>query len=230
MRSDRLVRAALIASAAAALVLSACEKNQEPKGEQAPPQSPPVAAPVPAAPPSPSPTAATSPAKEPTAGAPTGTEAQKQRQPAAADAKAATVDAGAARAEQGPNSTGGLATAAAPPAEAPKATAGGEKYKIVAVPAPDKKTERAWKSKCSSCHGASAKGDTEQGKKMAIPDMTQAKWQTAHSNEELKNAILNGVNTTTGGVKQQMDPFKDDLAPDQVDALVQYVRWLGAPH
>jgi mono/diheme cytochrome c family protein len=87
----------------------------------------------------------------------------------------------------------------------------------------DKKLERAWKAKCSSCHGAAGKGDTEKGQQMKIADMTTAEFQ-AKKDDELKNAILNGVKKEKGGVKQEMDAFKGDLTPEQVDALVAYIR------
>ena len=41
----------------------------------------------------------------------------------------------------------------------------------------DPKTERLWKAKCASCHGADGKAQTEQGKKMAMHDITTAEWQ-----------------------------------------------------
>jgi mono/diheme cytochrome c family protein len=86
-----------------------------------------------------------------------------------------------------------------------------------------KKVERAWKAKCSSCHGAAGKGDTEKGQQMKIADMTSADFQ-AKKDDELKNAILNGVKKEKGGVKQEMDAFKGDLTPEQVDAVVAYIR------
>lgn len=86
-----------------------------------------------------------------------------------------------------------------------------------------KKVERAWKAKCSSCHGAAGKGDTEKGQQMKIADMTSAEFQ-GKKDDELKNAILNGVKKEKGGVKQEMDAFKGDLTPEQVDALVAYIR------
>ncbi|MGO8968137.1 MAG: c-type cytochrome [Myxococcaceae bacterium] len=89
----------------------------------------------------------------------------------------------------------------------------------------DKKTERLWKAKCSACHGQEGKGDTDKGQQMKIADMTTAAYQ-AKSDDEMKKAILNGVHTEKGGVKQDMNGFKDDLTPDQVNALVAYIRTL----
>ena len=87
----------------------------------------------------------------------------------------------------------------------------------------DKKTERTWKAKCASCHGQGGKGDTDKGKQMKLEDMTTAAYQ-AKSNDDFKKAILNGVHTEKDGVKQDMNGFKDELTPDQVDALVAYIR------
>ncbi len=86
-----------------------------------------------------------------------------------------------------------------------------------------KKVERAWKAKCSSCHGATGKADTEKGQQMKIVDMTTPAFQ-AKKDDELKKAINDGVKKEKGGVKQEMDAFKGDLTPEQVDALVAYIR------
>ena len=86
----------------------------------------------------------------------------------------------------------------------------------------DKKTERLSKAQCASCHGNTGKGDTEKGKEMKLQDMTTAEFQ-AKKTDELKNAIVNGVKTEKGGVKQEMDAFKD-LTPEQVDALIAYIH------
>ncbi len=113
--------------------------------------------------------------------------------------------------------------------EEPKAEVKKGAYALVPVATPDKKTERQWKSKCSSCHGMDGKAGTEKGHAMKMEDFTQASWQTAHGTDELKKTVKDGLKRTRGGVKQEMDGFSADLTADQIDALVQYVRWLGAP-
>ncbi len=97
-----------------------------------------------------------------------------------------------------------------------------------AAGAPDKKTERLWKSKCASCHGTDGKGDTEQGKKMQTVNMATKAYQSSRTDDQIKKSILEGVKTEKGGVKKEMDPYKDELKPDQVDALVAYIRALPA--
>jgi mono/diheme cytochrome c family protein len=86
----------------------------------------------------------------------------------------------------------------------------------------DKKTERIWKAKCASCHGAGGKGDTEMGQKAKIHDMSNAAWQKSKSDADLKAAIENG--SKKEGV--EMDPYKDKLEPAQIDALVKHIRTL----
>ena len=86
-----------------------------------------------------------------------------------------------------------------------------------------KKTERLWKSKCASCHGQTGKGDTEKGQQMKVADMTTAAYQSK-KDDEWKKAINDGVKQEKSGVKQEMDGFKGELTPEQVDALVAYIR------
>ena len=88
--------------------------------------------------------------------------------------------------------------------------------------AQDKKTERTWKAKCASCHGADGKGDTDQGKKMKIADMTTAEWHTKTTDAKIREAILNGVKTADG----EMQAYKDSLSSEQVDGLVNYIHTL----
>lgn len=102
------------------------------------------------------------------------------------------------------------------------------KYTLTKVEEPDKKIGRLWKAKCASCHGQDGTGQTEKGKQMKVGDYTKADWQTSKDNAELKKAIVNGVNTTKDGVKQEMDGYKD-LDDQQLDGLVQYIRWVGSP-
>jgi len=99
---------------------------------------------------------------------------------------------------------------------------------LMATAAVDKTTERAWKSKCASCHGADGKGQTDQGKKMKVHDYTKPDWQKSRTDDDLKKAISDGVNKEQDGVKQEMPGFKDSLTPEQTDKLVSYVRSLGA--
>lgn len=93
---------------------------------------------------------------------------------------------------------------------------------------PDKKTERTWRAKCASCHGQDGRGQTEQAKKMGgVPDLTAREWQEKHDDDVIRKQILEGVKREENGIVKEMKPFKDELAPDQVDALIAYVRQLA---
>jgi len=92
----------------------------------------------------------------------------------------------------------------------------------VSAQAQDKKAERTWKAKCASCHGADGKGDTDQGKKMKIGDMTSADWHNKTTDAKIREAILNGAKTENG----EMQSYKDSLSSEQVDSLVNYIHTL----
>lgn len=87
----------------------------------------------------------------------------------------------------------------------------------------DKKAERNWKGKCASCHGADGKGQTDQGKKMQVEDMTSAAWQKGKTDAQIKNAIENGAKKGDA----VMEGYKDKLDEASITGLVHYVRHLG---
>ena len=89
--------------------------------------------------------------------------------------------------------------------------------------AADKKIERLFGSKCGSCHGKDGKAQTEKGKKMQMRDMASPEFQKG-TDDDFKKAILEGIKAEKGGVKQEMDSYKEDIKPEEVDALVKYMR------
>ena len=88
--------------------------------------------------------------------------------------------------------------------------------------AADAKAERTWKAKCASCHGATGKGDTDQGKKMKLADMSTKEWQDKTTDAKMRDAILNGAKSADG----EMQAYKDSLSSEQVDSLVNYIHTL----
>ena len=88
----------------------------------------------------------------------------------------------------------------------------------------DKKTLRTWKAKCASCHGEDGKAATEQGKKMGVRDMTAADFWKDVTDAKMKDAISNGIKQTKNGKTQEMEPYKDKLKPEDIDALIAYVK------
>ena len=99
---------------------------------------------------------------------------------------------------------------------------------LAAAAASADKIERTFKAKCASCHGEDGKGQTTKGKEMGVRDMTAAAWQKDLTDDKIQKSIEDGVDRTEGGKKQQMDPYKDKLKPDQVAELVKYIRGLAA--
>jgi mono/diheme cytochrome c family protein len=85
----------------------------------------------------------------------------------------------------------------------------------------DKKAERNFKGKCASCHGADGKGQTDQGKKMQVEDMSSAAWQKK-TDAQIKKAIEDGAKKGDA----VMEGYKDKLDAASIDALVAYVRTL----
>ena len=90
----------------------------------------------------------------------------------------------------------------------------------------DKKTERTWKAKCATCHGADGKGQTEPGKKMGILDYTDVAWQKSKTDADIKKAISDGINREKDGKKQEMEAYKEKLDAAQIDGLVAFVHAL----
>ena len=86
---------------------------------------------------------------------------------------------------------------------------------------PDKKAERMWKAKCASCHGMDGKAATDQGKKAKVRDMTTPEYQKI-TDQQIKDALAKGVKKDGS----EMEAYAD-LKPEQVDMLVNYVRWVG---
>jgi mono/diheme cytochrome c family protein len=73
-----------------------------------------------------------------------------------------------------------------------------------------------FREKCSMCHGVDGKGYAA----IKTPDFTDPKWQAAHPDKELKDAVENGVKGTA------MVSFKDKLSQQEVAAVLKYIRSL----
>jgi mono/diheme cytochrome c family protein len=80
-----------------------------------------------------------------------------------------------------------------------------------------------WKAKCKSCHGEDGKAKTKMGQKESIADFSSPAWQKAGSDAEIRQVIAEG--SSRNG---KMKAFKDKLTPEQIDALVGYIRTMKA--
>ena len=80
-----------------------------------------------------------------------------------------------------------------------------------------------WKAKCKSCHGDDGKAKTKMGQKESIVDMSQPAWQQAQTDADIREMIADGSPRN-----RKMKPYKDKLSPQQIDALVGYIRTMKA--
>jgi mono/diheme cytochrome c family protein len=77
-----------------------------------------------------------------------------------------------------------------------------------------------WENNCQLCHGGTGAPPPE-AKKLGVADLSLPKWQASRTDDQIRKIIMDGKPDTL------MQPFKDELAPDEIEALVKYVRKLG---
>lgn len=80
-----------------------------------------------------------------------------------------------------------------------------------------------WENLCSSCHGTDGKAQNKLGRKLKIKDLTTAKAQARMKDEEMIKTMAEGVKVDG---KEKMKPFKEELSPEDFQALVALVRSL----
>ena len=85
----------------------------------------------------------------------------------------------------------------------------------------------AKRAKCVTCHGPDGKGDTKMGKQKGVKDMTSADWQKAHTDQQILDAIMKGIERDEGGKKVKMEPLKNGTE-DEAKALLAFVRTLAS--
>jgi mono/diheme cytochrome c family protein len=74
------------------------------------------------------------------------------------------------------------------------------------------------KAKCALCHGLDGSGDTDQGKRLATPDLRAPEVQK-RTDAELEKGV-------TGG-HARMPSFKKQVDAAKVRLLIAYIRSLG---
>jgi mono/diheme cytochrome c family protein len=79
--------------------------------------------------------------------------------------------------------------------------------------------EEIFSDKCASCHGPDGKAHTPAGRKLHAKDLTASKL----TDDEIRKQVNVGHKDERG---QVMPAFKDDLKPDQIEAVVVYVKSL----
>jgi mono/diheme cytochrome c family protein len=91
-----------------------------------------------------------------------------------------------------------------------------------AEPPPD--GARLYQLNCQLCHGPEGKAVPGFAKKGA-PNLNDPAWQKTKTDDEIKKAIEKG-SAAKGSAPKVMRSFKDDLNPEQIAAIVKYVRTL----
>jgi mono/diheme cytochrome c family protein len=88
--------------------------------------------------------------------------------------------------------------------------------------APPQDAAHIWAQRCQGCHGPDGKARTRVGHREGIDDFTTAEWQGANKDEHIRDIITEG-----SPANAKMKPFKETLTPQEIDALVAYIRTLA---
>ena len=73
---------------------------------------------------------------------------------------------------------------------------------------------------CASCHGVDGKARTPAGKKFRVKDLTESKL----AESDIEKQIVSGTQDAKGNAR--MPAFKGKLSPEEIAALVAYVKTL----
>ena len=89
--------------------------------------------------------------------------------------------------------------------------------------------EQLYHDVCLTCHGTDGRGKLYRLLVPSIPDLTDAKWQAKHTDDELKHSILDGKESIVNGKKlepQAMVSQKVNLERAQIDVkdMVAFMR------
>ncbi len=80
-----------------------------------------------------------------------------------------------------------------------------------------------WETLCSSCHGTDGKAQNKMGKKLKIRDFSSAKVQAKLKDEDMVKAMTEGIKDHD---KELMKSFREKLTPEDIAALVTFIRKL----
>ena len=81
--------------------------------------------------------------------------------------------------------------------------------------------QEIFEQRCAKCHGNDGKAQTRKGRELKAKDFTRPKFQQHTADKEIVDTITNGIR------KRKMPAFKDKLSPEEIQALVGYVRAFG---
>jgi mono/diheme cytochrome c family protein len=72
--------------------------------------------------------------------------------------------------------------------------------------------------RCAFCHGEDGRGQTKKGLELKATNFTNVEWQKHNSDNEIVKAVTDGI------PEHKMPSFKDRLSPEEIHALVPYLR------
>jgi len=81
--------------------------------------------------------------------------------------------------------------------------------------------QEIFKQRCAKCHGNDGKAQTKKGRELKAKDFTKPKFQQHTTDKEIVDAITDGLR------KKKMPAFKDKLSPEEIQALLPFVRAFG---
>ncbi len=80
-----------------------------------------------------------------------------------------------------------------------------------------------WRKDCAACHGVDGRGDTKEGRKLYVSDVTDAAFQAKFTDEEAAKSIKLGLKDAKEKVIMKAISGVSD---NDIKALVTYVRSL----
>ena len=92
-----------------------------------------------------------------------------------------------------------------------------------AIPA---ETKAVYQKNCKKCHGWDGKGDTGEGRKLKLTDLSSATYQKKATDDKILKTILEGT-VDPQDAKRKMKSYKDAVGEAQAKELVKVVRAFG---
>ncbi len=89
---------------------------------------------------------------------------------------------------------------------------------------PPAAVKEIWKKTCASCHGQTGKADTKAGRKIGAIDFTDPKNQEKFSDEQMFNAIKEGVKDKDGKFKMKPAENANDELIKNVIAFIRTLK------
>lgn len=84
--------------------------------------------------------------------------------------------------------------------------------------------KQAWKEHCAKCHGEDGAANTKIGRKEKIKDLTKPRTHERLTDVRIVASMVEGIKDNDG--REQMPSFKDKLVPEDMQAMVAFVRSL----